>query len=161
MLENIFQTYFILPLILPNTRTAPVVPNLHLAQITTNTGPTTSPLLGHPGYPPPGQVYSGVNINTYGAHNTPHTVVTNNNLNTAARQPYTVPVYAGQGGVYAAPRQVYAGYPTKVFATSRRDMMDLIPTPGFVALQMMNMGRSMVSDLAYNLSKAMLFMLWL
>merc|ERR1711874_73032 len=80
-------------------------------------------------------------------------------------------VYPGSlTSVYAMSRQDYARSPsalyrapspTIVYATPRRDYMDLIPTPGFVALNMMNMGRSVVSDLAYNLSKAMLFMLWL
>ena len=154
MLNNKYQISFLLPFLLPITRSAPVVPTLHLAQITANPGPPTypqqpSPHVGQPGHLSPGQGYPGVDIHTYRAHNIPHTVA--NNMNAAA-----APVYAGHGSVYAAPRQLSARYPT-----SRQDMMDLIPTPGFVALQMMNMGRSMVSDLAYNLSKAMLFMLWL
>ena len=154
MLNNKYQISFLLPFLLPITRSAPVVPTLHLAQITVNPGPPTfpqqpSPHVGPPGHLSPGQGYPGVDIHTYRAHNIPHTVA--NNMNAAA-----APVYAGHSSVYAAPRQLSARYPI-----SRQDMMDLIPTPGFVALQMMNMGRSMVSDLAYNLSKAMLFMLWL
>ena len=154
MLNNKYQISFLLPFILPITRSAPVVPTLHLAQITANPGPPTSPQqpslhVRQPDHLSPGQGYPGVDIHTYRANNVPHTVA--NNMKAAA-----APVYAGHGSVYAAPRQLSARYPT-----SRQDMMDLIPTPGFVALQMMNMGRSMVSDLAYKLSKAMLFMLWL
>ena len=151
MLNNKCQVSFLLPFLLPITRSAPVVPTLHLAQITANPGPPTSPHVGQPGHLSPGQGYPGVDIHNYRAHNIPHTVA--NNMKAAAAPVY---VHAGHGSVHAAPRQLYARYPT-----SRQDMMDLIPTPGFVALQMMNMGRSMVSDLAYNLSKAMLFMLWL